>query len=86
MIILTQEPFDTNYEKGTDKVKYRDAIAYKNKKELENTLRRVVIETKNFNYICLHKIVYFIDEWVWRGDVSVLEMILSRLRTKALTT
>ena len=51
------------------------------KKELENTLRRVVIETKNFNYICLHKIVYFIDEWVWRGDVSVLEMILSRLRT-----
>ena len=71
MIILTQEPFDTNYEKGTDKVKYRDAIAYKNKKELENTLRRVVIETKNFNYICLHKIVYFIDE-LGRGLVMCL--------------
>ena len=40
MIILTQEPFDTNFEKGTDKVKYRDAIAYKNQKRTRKHVKK----------------------------------------------
>ena len=41
MIVLTQEPFDTNYEKGIDKVKYRDAIAYKNQKRTRKHVKKV---------------------------------------------